>query len=405
MTPSRFPAACARTILVMACLWAGACAAADQIKTRDGRVIEGKILEENDQSVKIQLLGGSAVTFPRKDVVAIQRGKSPAELLEERLEALDPSVPADYETVGMICIEIKAMAEVGRRCLAIAGALMPERFADLEVRIGDSLTLPKDRPLALHHFARAHLAAPGHALARARLDAWPPDPHAAAEDELMPPSGKGSAANESLDEQARGRLRWAGERLVSEEVRAGKLVYLRGAWLTCAEKRKQLGVPEAPLPPGWADLAKGARDFPEGTAGSAAPWAALTEAARSGSLDRTTMRRTVFRRDAEDGAGPRWSTRAERPGLRLRLDHGAGYRCWLVLGRELELALPPGIEGAGLPATAELTVFYRVVDARGGKEPASASRPEVPLVWWVLAEPAGFTLRERPDGPVIAAWK
>lgn len=378
-------------------LLAAMVARADQIKLADGRTVDGKIVRETEVEVKIEVLGGAVLTIPRKEIVGIERGKSPAEVMEDRLEALRPEEPAPYEKAGLDCLEQKPLLETGRRCLLIAGFLAPERYADLQVRVGDSFTQARDRPFAYHFYVRALLARPEHAAARARVDAYPADQRTVleAEDPLQPPSKGVVDLTPSLRMQAERRLRRTGERVFDEDLLAGRIVYHKGAWVTPMEKRKADGTPETAPAPDWADLFAKAAPGPA----SEAEFAAWIDAARAGTRDRAAIRRTAFASAAGAGGGPFWSALAGRAGFRLTVPLGPGARAVLRAGEAEAFHAPAGVAfGEG----AELTVVFRLVrvEARIQRE-----KDREQVRYDATIEPVGFELRDRPGGKTTAAWR
>ncbi|MCC6737911.1 MAG: HEAT repeat domain-containing protein [Planctomycetia bacterium] len=77
-----------RTLLLALAL--AAVAAADTVTCRDGRRIEGKIVEETETHVKLQVKNG-AVTIPRHQILQVQKGATTLEVYEQRRSRVDPS--------------------------------------------------------------------------------------------------------------------------------------------------------------------------------------------------------------------------------------------------------------------------------------------------------------------------
>lgn len=148
-------------ILTAACLLlAAAGARADIVKTKDGRNLEGKIVEENDDHVKL-LTARGAVTFKRADIAEIVRQKSSIDVMQEKFLALTPSDPAAYLETGKWCIEELKREDLGVRLVTTAMALDPQWYAPGQIYLGDYyLKEKRDKYKAAQYFMRALMADP-----------------------------------------------------------------------------------------------------------------------------------------------------------------------------------------------------------------------------------------------------
>ncbi len=139
----------------------GATAFADQVTLSDGRVLEGRIVLENDREVKLELSRGGAITVPRKDVRSIERGKSNLDRLEERLGALHPGRPEAYVEAGAWCLGEMKREDLGVRLVATGMALDSRCIVRGGIVLGDYfLQTRRDRSRAAYWYVRALLAAP-----------------------------------------------------------------------------------------------------------------------------------------------------------------------------------------------------------------------------------------------------
>jgi hypothetical protein len=77
-----------------------AVASADQVTLKDGRVLEGEIVEENEKSVKLKLKMG-AMTIDRADVQEIVRKLTPQQEYRERLAKLDTASAEQQLEIGV----------------------------------------------------------------------------------------------------------------------------------------------------------------------------------------------------------------------------------------------------------------------------------------------------------------
>lgn len=75
---------------------------ADTLHLKDGRKLEGKILEESETEIKIEVQFGrsrAAMTVARKDILRIEKGALPDEEFRKRLEELDPADLAGHQAL------------------------------------------------------------------------------------------------------------------------------------------------------------------------------------------------------------------------------------------------------------------------------------------------------------------
>ncbi len=168
------PAAFRFTVLLLAGLIAAAAAArahADLIKLKDGRTLDGRIVSETDDEIKVEMARGS-MTIPRKDVVEIVRQKSNVEILGERLHALTPADPARYLETGKWCLQEIKREDLGLRMVSLAMALDPQQFyTEGQLFLGDyHLNQRNDRYRAAQFYMRALLADPNNPACAERFE-------------------------------------------------------------------------------------------------------------------------------------------------------------------------------------------------------------------------------------------
>ncbi len=381
--------------LLLAAAAAGAWA--DELTMKDGRTLEGKVVEETAAAVKIELLNGSVLHIPRADVIKIERGKSVAEQVAEQLEALQPGNLGAYVEVGRFCLERKPLVELGRRVLWVAVWLDPARASELLVTIGDSITHPREKGHSWHVYQRARLVDPANELARGRIESYPADLRAAAGEgePLDPPAAKAVRweIGKSAAELGRARFLRAGTVVADVDVAAGRVVWHAGKWMTPAEKRSALGAPPGPDPPDriWAEETAKATELP-------------TRFDRAAPPDPLVVYRTVFTRGGAADAAPAWDAAGDGFSLRLPLDRGrtAEGRALLLPPSGAAFRFPPAVSGVSLAAGAEFTAWYRVTgvvqwtEHSGGREI---------LVTAMRTAPIGFELRATPGGPVLDRWR
>ncbi len=96
----RIPAVAAALLLL------GAAAAADEVRTRDGRVIEGKVLQDDAAGVKIRLRFGGEITVARADVASVERKDLPEDAVAKKRSAL---AAADVEGRWALALEAKEL--------------------------------------------------------------------------------------------------------------------------------------------------------------------------------------------------------------------------------------------------------------------------------------------------------
>lgn len=143
---------------------------ADVVKLRDGREFEGKIVEQNDQEIKLKTPMG-ALTLKRADILSIEAKMSTVEIMEERLRALRPTDPAKYLEAGKWCLEEAKQEGVGLRLIALAMALDPQYFSEGNLYIGDFYVNTKhDRKKAAICYQRALASDPTNPTAKERYD-------------------------------------------------------------------------------------------------------------------------------------------------------------------------------------------------------------------------------------------
>jgi hypothetical protein len=118
---------------------------ADLIELTDGRVLEGKVVEKDDE-VRVEFDTG-AVTFPRSLVARIEKKKLPREEFIEREAALDLKDIAGWEGLARFCKEKKLKAELQRVLARIIEIDPGNEFARTElghVKVGDTWLTPEE---------------------------------------------------------------------------------------------------------------------------------------------------------------------------------------------------------------------------------------------------------------------
>jgi hypothetical protein len=89
---------------------------ADVITLKDGRVLEGEIVQDDDKGLKIKLKGG-ALSIDRKDVASIQRKSTPAQEYKERLAKLNVTSAGAQAELGVWAGSQGLDAEAVQHCL------------------------------------------------------------------------------------------------------------------------------------------------------------------------------------------------------------------------------------------------------------------------------------------------
>jgi hypothetical protein len=92
------------TAAVLALLALAPAAAADEVRTKDGRVLEGKVLEDGADGVKLRLRFGGEITVARADVSSVVKKDLPEEDVAKKRAALGP---ADVEGRWKLALEAK----------------------------------------------------------------------------------------------------------------------------------------------------------------------------------------------------------------------------------------------------------------------------------------------------------
>lgn len=143
---------------------------ADIVRTKDGRSLEGKVVEEDANQIKL-LTARGAVTLKRADVADIVRQKSSIDVLQEKLLALTPSDPALYLDTGKWCLAELKREDLGTRLITISMALDPQAYTAGMLYLGDYyLKERRDKNRAATYFMRALQADPNNQDCTDRLD-------------------------------------------------------------------------------------------------------------------------------------------------------------------------------------------------------------------------------------------
>lgn len=148
--------------LIAACLcFASAAARADIVKMKDGRNLEGKVTQEDDNELKLELSRGGAITIKKADIVEIVRQKSTMEVLDEKLRALRPRDPAAYLETGKWCLQEIKREDIGLRLISTAMVLDPKLYSQGQIALGDYfLGQKRDKARAADCFLHAVMAEP-----------------------------------------------------------------------------------------------------------------------------------------------------------------------------------------------------------------------------------------------------
>ncbi len=147
------------SLVAAGALLAATAARADLVTLTDGRTIEGKIVHEDENEIKIELARGGGMNIPRAKIAEIVRQKSSIDILEEKLLALHPDRPGDYFETGKWCIDELKRDDIGVRLITLAMALDPQYYVQGQMTLGDFL-FKKEKRRAAPYFVRALLAAP-----------------------------------------------------------------------------------------------------------------------------------------------------------------------------------------------------------------------------------------------------
>lgn len=76
---------------------------ADTVVTKDGKKLEGRILEEKDGHVVIRTYGNGDITVPRADVRSLTRGRSRFDEYDEKIKRSPPRSAEDHYKLGSWC--------------------------------------------------------------------------------------------------------------------------------------------------------------------------------------------------------------------------------------------------------------------------------------------------------------
>lgn len=119
--------------------------AADIVELTDGRILEGKVIEQGDE-VRVEFDSG-AVTFPRSMVARIEKKKLPREEFAEREKTLDPQDIEGWVELARFCKEKKLKAELQRVLARIIEIDSDNEFARTElghVKVGEKWLPPEE---------------------------------------------------------------------------------------------------------------------------------------------------------------------------------------------------------------------------------------------------------------------
>lgn len=143
---------------------------ADKITLKDGRVIDGKIIKQDADSIKVQM-PRAAITIARADIVDIKAEKSPVEIAEEKLLTLAPDQAAKYLDAGRWFIDEQKMDEIGLRLVNLAMVLDGEHnYVPGQLYLGDYWKKKRDPQKAAQCYMRAMQSDPNNPTCKARFN-------------------------------------------------------------------------------------------------------------------------------------------------------------------------------------------------------------------------------------------
>ncbi len=201
------------SVAVLATMFAPAWA--DIVKLKDGREFDGKIIEQNENEVKLKTKFG-AMSWKREDILEIIEQKSLLETMDERLLALNPSDARAYLETGKWVIEEVDHEGIGLRLVNLAMALDPKLFGDGQLYLGDYYYGKKsDRKKAAQCYQRALLADPTNPACNERYEK--------VKDTIQ---DSGSACDQKLVNGLRGALQGNFE-LAQDELESGRNSVMR----------------------------------------------------------------------------------------------------------------------------------------------------------------------------------
>ena len=93
-----------RSVLAALLLGAALPALADEVRTKDGRLLEGKVIEDGAAGVRIRLRFGGEVAVPRADVDAVVLKDLPEDAVARKRAALDPK---DVDGLWKLALEAR----------------------------------------------------------------------------------------------------------------------------------------------------------------------------------------------------------------------------------------------------------------------------------------------------------
>ncbi|MEK7468498.1 MAG: hypothetical protein AAB074_13895 [Planctomycetota bacterium] len=130
-------------------------ARADVVIMKSGQKWEGKVVDENDEVIKLKVSKGT-LTLKKADIDRIEKGTSAVEEFETMLDALAPSNPAGYVDAARLCVDKGAGdGPTVERLANIAISLDSAQCGRAQEVIGDWYSAKGNRARA----AEAYLAA------------------------------------------------------------------------------------------------------------------------------------------------------------------------------------------------------------------------------------------------------
>jgi len=105
---------------------------ADTVKTKDGRSLEGKVIEENDEQIVLEMeksIGKVKITILKKNILSVEKTLSPKEQYEQRRAGVKDDDMAGQLALASWCVEKGLKTEAGRHLIQIVtkGAESPEQ--------------------------------------------------------------------------------------------------------------------------------------------------------------------------------------------------------------------------------------------------------------------------------------
>jgi tetratricopeptide (TPR) repeat protein len=147
-------------------------ALADKLTLKDGRTYEGEIVGEDDKGVKIKT-AKATLSFPHEQIEKVEKGTSPLQERDRKLEALDPEVGGPYLELAEWMLGPGRDAKDDKilmKLLNIASMADESLAGRAQVHVGKLWLAKNNRAKAAEAFTRALAAEPENAEAKKELD-------------------------------------------------------------------------------------------------------------------------------------------------------------------------------------------------------------------------------------------